>query len=84
MKSSFDDIRITRIIAFDLTSHRPKLVGKNAVGGIHNDHSKERMVRLFTNAGFDGIGRCYVPQQMLASLLGRNPFDFYQQSQNYF
>ncbi len=73
-----NDLTITRVVCFNLTSHRPKLVGNNAVGGVHNDRASERLVRLFTNAGIEGIGRCYVPQQMLNGLLGRNPFDFYQ------
>ena len=78
MANVHDDLRITRIVCFNLTSHRPKMVGNNAVGGVHNDHAKERMVRLFTNTGIEGLGRCYVPPQILVSLLGRNPFDFYQ------
>ncbi len=73
-----DDIQITRIICFNLTSHRIKMVGNNAVGGVHGNTAKERVVRLFTNTGIEGIGRCYSPQQVLVSLLGRNPFDYYQ------
>ncbi len=76
-----DDIQITRIICFNLTSHRIKMVGNNAVGGVHGNTTKERVVRLFTNTGIEGIGRCYSPQQVLVSLLGRNPFDYYQPDQ---
>jgi len=73
-----DDIKITRIIAFNLTNHRNKLVGNNAVGGVHGTTSKERVVVIDTNAGYQGFGRCYAHQHVLVSLLGRNPFDYYQ------
>lgn len=76
-----DDIKITRIVSFNLTSHRIKLVGNNAVGGVHGTAAKERMVRIYTNSGIEGIGRCYKPEHVLVSLLGRNPFDYYQAEQ---
>jgi len=76
-----NDLQITRIICFNLTSHRMKIVGKNAVGGIHGNTAKERVVKLFTNRGIEGIGRCYSPEHVLVSLLGRNPFDYYQADQ---
>jgi len=50
------DIKVTRIVAFDLLSTRPKLVGKNSRRGIHGRQATDRMVRLFTNAGIEGIG----------------------------
>jgi len=75
------DIRINRILGFDLISRRPKLVGNNSRLGLHGDHTTDRMVRLFTNAGVEGIGHCRAPQEEVASLLGKNPFEFFLDSQ---
>jgi len=69
------DVKITRIVGFDLVSRRPKLVGNNSRLGIHGDHTTDRMVRLFTNAGIEGLGHCRAPQEAVAALLGRNPLD---------
>lgn len=71
-------LRITRIIGFDLVSERPKLVGKNSRLGVHGKRATDRMVRLFTNAGIEGIGNCRASQKDLGQLLGKNPFDFYE------
>ncbi len=75
------DIRINRIVGFDLISRRPKLVGNNSRLGVHGDHTTDRMVRLFTNAGIEGLGYCRAGEDKLASLLARNPFDFFVQAQ---
>ena len=72
------DLKITRIVGFDLVSKRPKFVGKNARLGDHGDRATDRMVRLFTNAGLEGLGNCRADETALASLLGRNPFDFFR------
>ncbi|MCX6905076.1 MAG: mandelate racemase/muconate lactonizing enzyme family protein [Verrucomicrobia bacterium] len=72
------DIKITRIVGFDLLSKRPKLVGKNSRLDVHGDQAGDRMVRVFTNTGLEGIGNCRAPEETLASLLGRNPFDFFK------
>ena len=71
-------LRITRIVSFDLVSERPKLVGKNSRLGVHGKRATDRMVRLFTNAGIEGIGNCRAGEKDLAQLLGKNPFDLYE------
>jgi L-alanine-DL-glutamate epimerase-like enolase superfamily enzyme len=68
------DLKITRIVSFDLQTQRPKYVGKNSRRGDHGQTSRDRMVRLYTNMGLEGIGRCWKPKEALAPLLGRNPF----------
>ena len=68
------DLKITRIISFDLPTRRAKLVGKNAVRGPHGQTSRDRMVRLQTNLGVEGIARCWKPKEALAPLLGKDPF----------
>jgi L-alanine-DL-glutamate epimerase-like enolase superfamily enzyme len=72
------DLKITRIVSFDLVSERPKLVGKNSRLGVHGRRASDRMVRLFTNAGIEGIGNCRAGKKELGQLLGKNPFDFYK------
>lgn len=71
------DAKITRIIGFDLESKRPKVCGKNSRLDVHGDRGRDRMVRLVTNAGQEGIGNCRASQATLATLLGKNPFDFF-------
>jgi len=69
------DLKITRIVSFDLHTRRAKFVGKNAVRGDHGQHSRDRMARLYTNMGVEGVGRCWKPEEALAPLLGKNPFE---------
>ena len=71
------DIKIARIIGFNLASERSKLAGKNSRRDVHGRRSTDRMVRLFTNAGLEGIGNCRAGKNQLAQLLGKNPFEFY-------
>lgn len=72
------DLKVTRIVGFNLVSERPKLVGKNSRLDVHGKRATDRMVRLFTNGGFEGIGNCRAGQKELAQLLGKDPFDFYR------
>ena len=69
------DLKVTRIVSFDLHTRRAKFVGKNAVRGDHGQTSRDRMVRLYTNMGVEAIGRCWKPKDALAPLLGNNPFN---------
>ena len=52
------DIHITRIVGFDVTSRRPKLVGKNSRLDVHGDSATDSMVRIYTNSGVEGVGNC--------------------------
>ena len=72
-----NDLKITRIVGFDLVSERSKLAGKNSRLGVHGRKANDRMVRLFTNVGLEGIGHCRTGKAELAQLLGKNPFEFY-------
>ncbi|MHC4681414.1 MAG: enolase C-terminal domain-like protein, partial [Planctomycetota bacterium] len=76
-----NDVKITRIVGFDLISERPKLVGKNSRRDVHGQRATDRMVRLYTSAGIEGIGNCRASQAAVAQLLGKNPFDFYEPAQ---
>jgi len=75
------DMRITRVVAFDLISKRSKFVGKNSRLDDHGDRASDRMVWLYTNAGIEGLGNCRADKKSLAPLLGGNPFDFYKPSE---
>ena len=72
------DLKITRIVGFDLVSERSKLAGKNSRLDVHGRKATDRMVRLFTNVGLEGIGNCRAGKKELAQLLGKNPFEFYK------
>ncbi len=69
------DLRITRVVSFDLHTRRSKYVGKNAVRGDHGAGYKDRMARLYTNMGVEGLGRCWRDEASLSALLGKNPFE---------
>ena len=75
------DIKITRIVGFDLASKRIKTAGKNSRLDVHGERASDRMVRLFTNAGLEGLGNCRANEAALASLLGKNPFDSFQREE---
>jgi len=75
------DLKVTRAVGFDLVSTRPKLVGKNSRIGVHGTRARDRMVRLYTNNGIEGIGNCRASKEQVAHLLGKNPFDYYQRQE---
>src|SRR5947208_307281 len=72
------DLRITRIVAFDLRSKRNKIAGKNARLDVHGDSAMDPMVRIYTNTkGVEGLGVCRANKEQLAELLGRDPGEFF-------
>jgi L-alanine-DL-glutamate epimerase-like enolase superfamily enzyme len=74
------DITITRIVGFDVTSQRPKMVGKNSRLDVHGDHAMDRMVRIYTSAGIEGFGNCRADKTNLAALVGKPVAEFYDAS----
>jgi len=76
------DLRVTRVVAFELTSRRAKLAGKNSRLDVHGDSAKDRMVRIYTNAGIEGLGNCRANREALAALVGKDPFSFYDADAN--
>ncbi|GMU21080.1 MAG: racemase [Phycisphaerae bacterium] len=81
------DVRITRVVAFDLPSRRPKFLGKNSRKDDHGDKATDRMIRIYTSAGVDGLGvyrhdkDMEKNRQMLSALLGKDPFAFYRREE---
>ena len=74
-----NDVRITRIVGFQVTSQRSKVAGKNSRLDVHGDTARDRMARVYTNTGIEGLGNCRMKKSDAAKLLGKNPFDFYNE-----
>jgi L-alanine-DL-glutamate epimerase-like enolase superfamily enzyme len=72
------NLKITRAVGFQLESKRSKFAGKNSRRDVHGSKARDRIVRLYTNMGVDGIGFCKASRSQVALLLGKNPFDFYR------
>jgi hypothetical protein len=66
------DIKITRIAGFGLYSQRNKTAGKNAVKGVHGSNSRDLMIRVYTNAGVDGIGHCRADANAARQMVGKS------------
>ena len=49
------DIKITRVVSFELELTRAKYVGKNSGRHDHGSKAYDRIVRVYTNAGIDGF-----------------------------
>jgi len=75
------DVKITRVVGFDLISERSKVAGKNSRKDVHGRRSGDRMVRIFTNAGVEGVGNCRASKEACGQLLGRSPFELYRRSE---
>jgi L-alanine-DL-glutamate epimerase-like enolase superfamily enzyme len=75
------DIRVTRVIGFDVISQRSKVAGKNARLDVHGDKATDRMLRIETNTGLTGIGNCRADEAAGTQLLGKNPFDLYREAE---
>jgi L-rhamnonate dehydratase len=72
------DIKITRIVRFDLVSRRDKVAGKNSRLDVHGDTATDPMIRVFTGAGVEGIGQCRADEKTLSPLLGRSLSDLFR------
>jgi L-alanine-DL-glutamate epimerase-like enolase superfamily enzyme len=75
------DIKVTRVVGFDVVSQRSKVAGKNARLDVHGDKATDRMLRIDTNMDLTGIGNCRADEAAAAQLLGRNAFDFYHETE---
>src|SRR5688500_9389212 len=72
------DLRITRVVGFDLRCQRNKVAGKNARLDVHGDSIADPIVRIYTNAdGVEGFGICRAKKEKVAELLGRDPLEFF-------
>jgi L-alanine-DL-glutamate epimerase-like enolase superfamily enzyme len=78
------DIRVTRVVGFDLVSQRSKVAGKNARLDVHGERATDRMARLYTDAGLEGIGNCRADEKAAAQLIGKDPFELYRRDERKF
>jgi L-alanine-DL-glutamate epimerase-like enolase superfamily enzyme len=77
-----DDLRVTRVVGFDVVSRRSKVAGKNARLDVHGDQATDRMLLIETNMGVTGVGNCGVGEDAARELVGRNPFALYDAGEN--
>ncbi|MGD9648550.1 MAG: enolase C-terminal domain-like protein [Pirellulales bacterium] len=66
------DLKITRVVGFDLVCRRSKVAGKNSHLDVHGDRATDRMLRIFTNQQLEGIGNLAVGREAAAALLGKS------------
>src|SRR5215469_16006589 len=75
------DAKITRLVGFNLASRRNKTAGKNARLDVHGDRGLDRMLRIYTNLGVEGVGNCAIAKEAAAELIGKNALDFFRPSE---
>jgi D-galactarolactone cycloisomerase len=78
------DLRVTRVVGFDLVSRRSKVAGRNAYKDVHGDTGRDALLRVYTNHGIDGIGTCRADEKRAGQLLNQNPFAAYRQAETKF
>jgi len=71
------DVRIRRVISFDLPLERSKVAGKNARLDVHGDRSRDRMLWIESSAGVDGLGASNADESAARQLLGANIRDLF-------
>lgn len=74
----FADVKISRIVGFDLLTRRDKLVGRNSRLDVHGDRSMDRMIRIETTAGVTGLGPSRSSKEDVAKLLGKSPLSYFR------
>jgi len=62
---------ITRIQAINTHPKRKKFIGKNACLDIHGYNIDEKIIKIYTNTNYVGIGVCNLKQEQLNNLLGK-------------
>lgn len=75
------DVKITRVVGFDLLTRRDKLIGRNSRLDVHGDRSMDRMIRIYTNVGVEGLGPCRSEKKDVAKLLGQNPLSLFDRDE---
>jgi L-alanine-DL-glutamate epimerase-like enolase superfamily enzyme len=78
------DLKITRLIGFDVVSQRSKVAGRNAVKDVHGDTGRDGMLRIVTNTGLEGIGNCRANEKDAGQLLGQDPFATFRKEETAF
>ena len=68
--------RINKITGFRHVCPRPKLIGKNAVLGVHGRQTSENVLRIATDQGVEGVGVGTTKPETAHRLLGHTLADF--------
>jgi L-alanine-DL-glutamate epimerase-like enolase superfamily enzyme len=76
------DIKITRIVGFEMNCNRNKIAGKNAVRDVHGSTAKDKMIRIYTNAGLDGIGHCGADKKKVSKIKNKSLKDLFDTGRN--
>lgn len=76
------DLKVTRVIGFDVVSQRSKVAGKNSRLDVHGERATDRMLLIETNQEVTGLGNCGVNEEAGRKLLGRDPFELYKGDEN--
>ena len=72
------DVRITRVIGLELQCRRPKYIGRNSRRDDHGFHAVDRIVRVQTDAGLEGIGSITTPPDAWRDVPGKRLADFFR------
>lgn len=72
MSDVLADIRVIGVVGFSHTTQRRKFIGRNAKKDVHGDQATEPVVRIYTDAGLDGIGFGRITAVEAQGLLGRS------------
>lgn len=64
------EIRIACVVGFTHVTKRPKFIGKNAKRDVHGDRATETVIRIYTDAGLDGVGVGNISRERAETLIG--------------
>src|SRR5262245_3442658 len=78
------NLRVTRVVGFDLVSQRSKVAGKNARLDVHGDRATDRMLRIHTNSGLEAFGNCRAEKEAAAQLISKDPFASFRRDERKF
>lgn len=71
------ELRITRILVKDAPGRRLTPVAPNAYAAYRGYDVTERILRIQTAQGLEGIGRATTPARLLPALVGHDPFKLF-------
>jgi L-alanine-DL-glutamate epimerase-like enolase superfamily enzyme len=80
--AAFDDILVTCVVGFTHVARRRKLIGKNAKKDVHGDEAVDKVLRIYTSEGLDGVGFGNVTVHEAEGLVGLSLADLWQRIGN--
>lgn len=76
--SSLEGIRVTCVVGFSHVSRRNKLIGRNAKKDVHGREAVDKVLRIYTDQGLDGVGFGNVTASEAEGLIGLSLADLWQ------